>query len=128
MVLRGGGIPNLEVIQTEVSNILTGNAEQIRDFLGKLNTFTDQLNQQRDDLTRAIDSTNELLTIFAKRDNTLDRVLDRIPAADQVFRGHAGHIHRRGGGAGPVRQCHGDNACRRRAPNSTPTCSCCSVR
>ena len=46
------GIPNLEVIQTEVANILSGNAEQIRDFLGKLNTFTDQLNQQRADLTR----------------------------------------------------------------------------
>ena len=54
-VLRGGGIPNLEIIQTEVANILDGNAEQIRDFLGKLDTFTDQLNQQRDDLTRAID-------------------------------------------------------------------------
>ena len=46
-VLRGGGISNLEVIQTEVTNILSGNADQIRDFLGKLNTFTDQLNQQR---------------------------------------------------------------------------------
>ena len=49
-MLRGGGIPNLEVIQTEVTNLLSGNAEQIRDFLGKLDTFTDQLNQQRDDI------------------------------------------------------------------------------
>ena len=78
-VLRGGGIPNLEVIQTEVTNILSGNADQIRDFLGKLNTFTDQLNQQRDDLTRAIDSTNELLKIVAANDNTLDRVLTELP-------------------------------------------------
>ena len=78
-VLRGGGIPNLEIIQTEVSNILSGNADQIRDFLGKLNTFTDQLNQQRDDLTRAIDSTNELLKIVADHNNTLDRVLTEFP-------------------------------------------------
>ena len=34
-VLRGGGIPNLEVIQTEVNNILDGRADQIRDFLGQ---------------------------------------------------------------------------------------------
>jgi phospholipid/cholesterol/gamma-HCH transport system substrate-binding protein len=78
-VLRGGGIPNLEVIQTEVTNLLSGNAAQIRDFLGKLNTFTDQLNQQRDDLTRAIDSTNELLKIVAQNNNTLDRVLTDLP-------------------------------------------------
>ena len=78
-VLHGGGIPNLEVIQTEVTNILSGNADQIRDFLGKLNTFTDQLNQQRDDLTRAIDSTNELLKIIADHNTTLDRVLTEFP-------------------------------------------------
>lgn len=84
-VLRGGGIPNLEVIQTEVANILSGNADQIRDFLGKLDTFTDQLNQQRDDLTRAIDSTNELLQIVADRNNTLDRVLTEFPPLVKYF-------------------------------------------
>jgi phospholipid/cholesterol/gamma-HCH transport system substrate-binding protein len=84
-VLRGGGIPNLEIIQTEVANILGGNADQIRDFLGKLNTFTDQLNQQRDDLTRAIDKTNELLTIVAARNNTLDRVLTEFPPLIKYF-------------------------------------------
>ena len=49
-VLRGGGIPNLEVIQTEVNNLLTGNADQIREFLNKLDTFTAELNKQRDDI------------------------------------------------------------------------------
>ena len=84
-VLRGGGISNLEVIQTEVTNILSGNADQIRDFLGKLNTFTDQLNQQREDLTRAIDSTNELLKIVADHNNTLDRVLTEFPPLVKYF-------------------------------------------
>ena len=78
-VLHGGGIANLEVIQTEVNNILDGNAGEIRDFLGKLDTFTRQLNEQRDDITRAIDSTNQLLTIVANRNETLDRVLTEIP-------------------------------------------------
>ena len=84
-VLHGGGIPNLEVIQTEVNNILDGHADEIRDFLGKLDTFTRQLNEQRDDLTRAIDSTNELLTIVAKRNDTLDRVLTEFPPLIQHF-------------------------------------------
>lgn len=79
IVLRGGGIPNLEVIATEANNLLEGNAPQIRDFLGKLNTFTDQLNQQRADLVHAIDSTNELLKIVASRNSTLDRLLVDLP-------------------------------------------------
>ncbi|WP_372940035.1 virulence factor Mce family protein [Mycolicibacterium sp.] len=84
-VLRGGGIPNLEVIQNEVNNILDGNAGQIRAFLGKLATFTRELNAQREDLTRAIDGTNELLTIVAERNDTLDRVLTEIPPLIQYF-------------------------------------------
>src|SRR6476620_5492538 len=84
-VLHGGGIANLEVIQTEVNDILDGHATEIRDFLGKLDTFTRQLNEQRDDLTRALDSTNELLAIVAKRNDTLDRVLTEFPPLIQHF-------------------------------------------
>jgi phospholipid/cholesterol/gamma-HCH transport system substrate-binding protein len=84
-VLNGGGIPNLDVIQTEVNNILDGNAPAIRDFLGKLDLFTQQLNAQREDLTRAIDSTNELLKIVAARNDTLDRVLTEFPPLIKHF-------------------------------------------
>ena len=78
-VLRGGGIPNLEIIQTEVSNLLTGNADQIRDFLNNLNTFTDRLNQQRGDIARAIESTNTLVKYVASRNSTLDQLLVDLP-------------------------------------------------
>ncbi len=84
-IVRGGGISNLEVIQTEINNLLTGRADQIREFLNRLDTFTDALNQQRQDITRAIDSTNRLLTIVAKRNNTLDRVLTEFPPLIKHF-------------------------------------------
>ncbi|AGB20552.1 virulence factor Mce family protein [Mycobacterium sp. JS623] len=84
-ILRGGGVQNLETIQTEVNNLLTGRADQIRAFLNKLDTFTDQLNQQRQDITRAIDSTNRLLTIVGQRDQTLDRVLTEFPPLIKHF-------------------------------------------
>src|SRR5271157_1252752 len=84
-ILNGGGIPNLEVIQDEINNILDGRADQIREFLNRLDTFTDQLNQQRDDLTRAIDSTNRLLNIVAARNDTLDRVLTDVPPLIKHF-------------------------------------------
>jgi len=85
VILNGGGIPNLDVIQTEILNILDGHVDQVRDFLKRLDTFTAELNRQRDDLTRAIDSTNQLLTIVANRNDTLDRVLTDIPPLIQHF-------------------------------------------
>src|ERR1700754_671072 len=84
-ILRGGGISNLETIQTEINNVLTGRADQIREFLNRLDTFTDELNQQRQDITRAIDSTNRLLTIVAQRNDTLDRVLTEFPPLIKHF-------------------------------------------
>jgi phospholipid/cholesterol/gamma-HCH transport system substrate-binding protein len=84
-ILTGGGIPNLETIQTEINNILSGRGDQIREFLGRLDTFTAELNAQRQDITRAIDSTNRLLTIVAQRNDTLDRVLTEFPPLIQHF-------------------------------------------
>ncbi|MDT5073178.1 MAG: phospholipid/cholesterol/gamma-HCH transport system substrate-binding protein [Mycobacterium sp.] len=84
-ILTGGGIPNLETIQTEVANILTGRGDQIREFLGRLDTFTAELNNQRQDITRAIDSTNRLLSVVAQRNDTLDRVLTEFPPLIKHF-------------------------------------------
>lgn len=84
-ILTGGGIPNIEVIQNEVNNILTGRADQIREFLNRLDTFTAEMNKQRDDITRAIDSTNRLLAVVAQRNDTLDQVLTEFPPLIQHF-------------------------------------------
>jgi phospholipid/cholesterol/gamma-HCH transport system substrate-binding protein len=84
-ILRGGGISNLETIQTEINNVLTGRADQIREFLNRLDTFTDELNKQREDITHAIDSTNRLLSIVGQRTDTLDRVLTEFPPLIKHF-------------------------------------------
>jgi phospholipid/cholesterol/gamma-HCH transport system substrate-binding protein len=85
LILHGGGIPNLEALQNEVYNIFNGRADQIRAFLGKLDTFTNQLNQQRDDITHAIDSTNRLLVYIGGRADVLDRALTDIPPLIKHF-------------------------------------------
>jgi phospholipid/cholesterol/gamma-HCH transport system substrate-binding protein len=85
VILNGGGIANLDVIQTEILNVLDGHADQVREFLKRLDTFTAELNSQRENLTRAIDSTNQLLTIVANHNDTLDRVLTDIPPLIQHF-------------------------------------------
>jgi phospholipid/cholesterol/gamma-HCH transport system substrate-binding protein len=85
MILRGGGITHLGVIENEVNSMLSGRAPQIRAFLGKLDTFTAQLNEQRDDITHAIDSTNRLLAYVATRSDVLDRVLTEFPPLIKHF-------------------------------------------
>lgn len=84
-ILNGGGIPNLEVIQNEVNSILDGRADRIREFLNRLDTFTDQLNQQSGQLTRAIDASNRLLRILAQRNDTIDRALTDFPPLIKHF-------------------------------------------
>lgn len=79
MILRGGGVPNVEVLQNEVYDIVHGRANELRAFLGKLDTFTAQLNEQRYDITRAIDSSNRLLSYVGRRADVLDRVLTEFP-------------------------------------------------
>ncbi|KAA1248846.1 virulence factor Mce family protein [Mycobacterium simiae] len=85
MILRGGGVPNIEVLQNEVYNIVNGRADQIRAFLGKLDTFTARLDEQRYDITRAIDATNRLLAYVGARSDVLDRVLTEFPPLIKHF-------------------------------------------
>jgi phospholipid/cholesterol/gamma-HCH transport system substrate-binding protein len=79
MVLRGGGVANLEVIQNEAYNVLNGRADQIRALLGKLDTFTAKLEQQIGDITHAIDSADRILAMAADHNNTLNRALTDLP-------------------------------------------------
>ncbi|UQX13307.1 virulence factor Mce family protein [Candidatus Mycobacterium methanotrophicum] len=79
LILRGGGVPNVESLTNEVYSIVKGRAPQIRALLGKLDTFTDQLNQQRDDINHAIDSANRLLSYVGSRADVLDRVFAEAP-------------------------------------------------
>jgi phospholipid/cholesterol/gamma-HCH transport system substrate-binding protein len=85
LILRGGGIPNLEALQNEVYNIVHGRGDQIRAFLGKLDTFTRQLNEQSDDITHAIDSTNRLLAYVGNQNQTIDRALTEFPPLIKYF-------------------------------------------
>ncbi|MBS4727947.1 MCE family protein [Mycobacterium sp. SM1] len=79
MVLRGGGLTNLEVLQDEAYKIVNGRADQIRVLLDKLDTFTAKLEEQVGDLTHAIDAADRLLAMAAEHNNTLNRALTELP-------------------------------------------------
>ncbi|MDI3313114.1 MAG: MCE family protein [Mycobacterium sp.] len=79
MVLRGGGLANLEVIQDEAYKIVNGRADQIRTLLGRLDTFTARLEEQVGDITHAIDSADRFLAMAAEHNSTLNRALTELP-------------------------------------------------
>ncbi len=116
------------MIQTEVNNILTGRADQIREFLDKLDTFTDELNEQRHDITRAIDSTNRLLSIVAQRNDTLDRVLTEFPPLIKHFADTRDLFADAVEALGRISTAADRPLSDRRAPTCTPTWQTCSAR
>jgi phospholipid/cholesterol/gamma-HCH transport system substrate-binding protein len=85
LILRGGGIPNLETLQNEVYNVLNGRGPQVRELLGKLDTFTGLLNEQRNDINHAIDGADRLLAYVGRRADVLDRVFTDFPPLLEYF-------------------------------------------
>ncbi|MEO8816453.1 MAG: mammalian cell entry protein, partial [Mycobacterium sp.] len=85
LILHGGGVSNLEALQNEVFNVIDGRAPQIRALLGKLDTFTDLINQQRYDIVRAIDGIDRWLAIVAKRSDVLDRLFSETALLSRHF-------------------------------------------
>lgn len=85
LLLHRGGLSDLETITTEFDAIMGGRAEQIRAFLDKLDTFISALNDQRDDITHAIDSSNRLLSYFSEHNDAIDRVLTDFPPLFKYF-------------------------------------------
>ncbi len=127
LILRGGGIPNLEVLQNEIYAIFHGRGDQIRGFLGKLDTFTRQLNEQRNDITHAIDSTNRLLSYVGNRSDVLDRVLTDFPPLLKHFADTKNLLINAVDSVGRLSQVTDQYLSEAKGP-CTPTCGCCSAR
>lgn len=85
LLLQRGGLSDLDTITTEFNAMLGGRAEKIRGFLGQLELFLGQLNAERDDITRALDSTNRLLSYLGQHDRTLDKALTAFPPLFTYF-------------------------------------------
>ena len=52
LLLNGGGVAQLKVIETELSHALGGNETQIRDLIVQLNTFVGGLDKQKSEIVR----------------------------------------------------------------------------
>ena len=68
MLLNGGGVGQLKVIESELNNALRGHHEEIRSLIAQLDTFVGGLDEQKAEIVRAIDGIDRLSASLAARD------------------------------------------------------------
>ena len=85
LLLNGGGVAQLKVIETELSHALGGNETQIRDLIVQLNTFVGGLDKQKSEIVRAIDGIDALSAKIAARKGDLAAALEALPKGLKVL-------------------------------------------
>ena len=79
LLLNGGGVGQLAVIERELNDALRGNSDDIRHLIGELDTFVGGLDEQRDEIVRAIDGIDRLSARLAAREDDLAAALEETP-------------------------------------------------
>jgi phospholipid/cholesterol/gamma-HCH transport system substrate-binding protein len=85
LVLNGGGLAQLQTINRELGEALEGRESEVRDTLDQLDTFIGGLDQQKAEISRALDSADQLAATLAGRTATIETALDTIgPGLDVI--------------------------------------------
>ncbi|MGY1651384.1 MCE family protein [Geodermatophilus sp. SYSU D01119] len=85
LVLDGGGLAQLQTISRELGVALEGREDAVRRTLTELDTFIAGLDDQREEISRALDSIDALAESLAARTGTIETALDTIgPGLDVI--------------------------------------------
>ena len=85
LVLNGGSLEQLQVINSELTKALKGRESQVRDFLVQLTGFVSGLDAQKGQITNALDGLDRLTSRLAAQKQTLDVALRDIPQGASVL-------------------------------------------
>ncbi|MGZ6825376.1 MAG: MCE family protein [Mycobacteriales bacterium] len=85
LVLNGGSLEQLQVINSELTNALKGRETQVRDFLTQLTGFVGGLDAQKGQITRALDGLDRLSGKLAAQKQVLDVALRDLPKGTAVL-------------------------------------------
>ncbi len=81
LLLNGGGVAQLKTISTELNKALGGREGDVRSVLSQLDVFMGQLDTNKDQIVRAIESLNRLAISLNKQKPSITRALDELPRA-----------------------------------------------
>ncbi|WP_041803427.1 MCE family protein [Rhodococcus pyridinivorans] len=85
LLLNGGGVGQLAPIVNELSTAFDGREGTTRSLIEQAETLITGLEQQRDDITRALDGLDELTVRVAEQNDKIAAVLDELPVATEVL-------------------------------------------
>ena len=85
LLLNGGGVGQLQPIVQELGAAFDGREGKTRSLLEQANTLIGGLNEQRDDITRALDGLDILSTRVNDQNEKISKILEELPVATQVL-------------------------------------------
>jgi phospholipid/cholesterol/gamma-HCH transport system substrate-binding protein len=85
LLLNGGGVAQLQVINRELGDALEGRESDVRSVLSQLDTFVTGLEQQKSEIVRAIEAVDRLTATLQRQKDDLAVALDQIPGGLQVL-------------------------------------------
>jgi phospholipid/cholesterol/gamma-HCH transport system substrate-binding protein len=92
LVLNGGGLAQLQDINRELGDALEGRESAIRSTLDQLDTFIGGLDQQKEEINRALESADALAATLAARTATIENALDTIGPGLDVLNEQRGQL------------------------------------
>ena len=85
MLVTGGGLEQVSTINHELNAALQGHTEQLRNVLGRLNTFVGTLDRQKGQIVTTIDKLDKLSATLAKHNKTIADTIDSTGPAVKVL-------------------------------------------
>lgn len=79
LLLNGGGVAQLKVIEAELNNAMRGRSGDIKHLIGELGTFVGGLEAQKAEIVRAIDGIDALSGTLAKNQKQIAGALGELP-------------------------------------------------
>jgi phospholipid/cholesterol/gamma-HCH transport system substrate-binding protein len=81
LLLNGGGVAQLKTISSELNKALDGRETNVRSVLSQLDEFMGQLDTNKDQIVRAIESLNRLAVALNGQKPSITLALDELPRA-----------------------------------------------
>ncbi|MFE3262104.1 MCE family protein [Nocardia sp. NPDC059229] len=85
LLLNGGGVAQLQPIVVELNKTLGGREGKVRDLLSQANTLIKGLDDQVDNITRALDSLDTLTSRVGQQTTQISKILDELPGGIKIL-------------------------------------------
>lgn len=94
LVLNGGGVAQLKTITQELNLALEGREDSARSVLTQVDDFAGELDDNKADIVRAIESLDRLAKEVRSQQDTIDATLEELPSALTSIEGQRGDLVR----------------------------------